>query len=80
MTWLQSSQVKHVFIIHSSIAFLRKGPTHTLSIILGIILSKVQRSIFLPFKPWRECDTLLGESSNYVEAFNACITSLLHGL
>ena len=30
----------------------------------------------LLFKPWRECDTLLGDSSNYVGAFN----SLLHGL
>ena len=34
----------------------------------------------LLFKPWRECDTLLGDSSNYVEAFNSCKTTLLHGL
>jgi len=37
-------------------------------------------AILLLFKPWRECDTLLGESSSYVEAFNACKTTLLHGL
>ena len=37
-------------------------------------------AILLRFKPWRECNALLGESSNYVEAFNACKTTLLHGL
>ena len=37
-------------------------------------------AILLLFKPWRECDTLLGDSSNYVEAFNSCKTTLLHGL
>ena len=37
-------------------------------------------SILLLFKPWRQCDTLLGDSSNYVEAFNECKTSLLDAL
>ena len=33
-------------------------------------------AILLLFKPWRECDTFLGDSSNYVEAFNSCKTTL----
>ena len=37
-------------------------------------------AVLLLFKPWRECDTFLGDSSNYVEAFNSCKTTLLHGL
>ena len=37
-------------------------------------------AILLLLRPWREYDTLLGESSNNVEAFNACKTTLLHGL
>ena len=37
-------------------------------------------SILLLFKPWRQCDSLLGDHSSYMEAFNACKDSLLDGL
>ena len=37
-------------------------------------------SILLLFKPWRQCDSLLGDDSNYMDAFNACKDSLLDGL
>ena len=37
-------------------------------------------SILLLFKPWRQCDSLLGDHSSYMDAFNACKNSLLDGL
>ena len=37
-------------------------------------------SILLLFKPWRQCDSLLGDHSSYMEAFNACKDTLLDGL
>ena len=37
-------------------------------------------SILLLFKPWRQCDSLLGDHSSYMDAFNACKDSLIDGL
>ena len=37
-------------------------------------------SILLLFKPWRQCDSLLGDHSTYMDAFSACKDSLLDGL
>ena len=37
-------------------------------------------SILLLFKPWRQCDSLLGDHSTYMDAFNACKDSLIDGL
>ena len=37
-------------------------------------------SILLLFKPWRQCDSLFGDHSTYMDAFNACKDSLIDGL
>ena len=37
-------------------------------------------SILLLFKLWRQCDSLLGDHSCYIDAFNACKDSLIDGL
>jgi len=36
--------------------------------------------LLLLFKPWRDCESLIGESSSYTEAFHACKDQLLDGL
>ena len=41
---------------------------------------KYYYSILLLFKPWRQCDSLLGDHSTYVDAFAACKDSLLDAL
>ena len=41
---------------------------------------KYYYSILLLFKPWRQCDSLLGDHSTYVDVFAACKDSLLDAL
>ena len=86
MTWLQSSQVKQAVCNYYPFfdRFLKK---RTRPYLINHYRynpkqdpEKYFYAILLLFKPWRECDTLLGDSSNYVEAFNSCKTTLLHGL
>ena len=36
--------------------------------------------LLLLFKPWRDCDSLMGELSSYTEAFHACKSKLPDGL
>ena len=41
---------------------------------------KYYYSILLLFKPWRDCDSLIGDCGTYTEAFAACKDSLIDGL
>ena len=36
-------------------------------------------SILLLFKPWRECDSLIGDKGSYTEAFHSCKDELMDG-
>ena len=36
-------------------------------------------SILLLFKPWRECDSLIGDKGSYTEAFHSCKGELMDG-
>jgi len=36
--------------------------------------------LLLLFKPWRDCKSLIGESTSYTEAFHACKDQLPDGL
>ena len=36
-------------------------------------------SILLLFKPWQECDSLIGDKGSYIEAFHSCKDELMDG-